>query len=97
MDARAQGPIFPSCMIFFMAILTMASVTTASLKVGFYEETCPSAEGIVRKTVGQYVAQNPGFAAGLIRMHFHDCFVRVCFFLSLQKHMHYRRLTTWLS
>ncbi|URD82737.1 Peroxidase [Musa troglodytarum] len=71
-----MGCVSRSCWIVFMAVLAMASSTSAYLHLGFYRKTCPSAEAIVRRTVSEAVANNPGLAAGLIRMHFHDCFVR---------------------
>ena len=53
----------------------------AQLAVGFYSKSCPRAESIVRSTVQSYYKADPTIAAGLLRLHFHDCFVQVFNFL----------------
>ncbi|KAG8042971.1 hypothetical protein GUJ93_ZPchr2171g28987 [Zizania palustris] len=48
------------------------------LEVGHYRQSCPAAESIVRATVEGYFSRDPTVTAPLLRLHFHDCFVRGC-------------------
>ena len=57
-------------------ILSCQSVHS-QLQVGFYSNSCGLAEFIVKAEVKKAVFADRGVAAGLLRMHFHDCFVRV--------------------
>ncbi|RRT33563.1 hypothetical protein B296_00035666 [Ensete ventricosum] len=63
-----------------LVILSIESSVEAQggLQKGFYSSTCPSAEQIVRSTVEKYFNRDSTIAAGLLRLHFHDCFVQVC-------------------
>ncbi|CAN1173898.1 Peroxidase N1 [Linum perenne] len=47
-------------------------------RVGFYSTTCPRVETIVRTAVQSAFSSDPTVAPGLLRMHFHDCFVQGC-------------------
>ncbi|KAK2972583.1 hypothetical protein RJ640_020136 [Escallonia rubra] len=48
------------------------------LSWSFYDSSCPKLESIVRKQLQKVFKKDIGQAAGLLRLHFHDCFVKGC-------------------
>ncbi|KDP32408.1 hypothetical protein JCGZ_13333 [Jatropha curcas] len=65
-------------LIFFLVILVLGLPVKGQLQNGFYSSSCPKAESIVRSTVESHFQKDPTIAAGLLRLHFHDCFVQGC-------------------
>lgn len=65
-----------------IAILALWSLTcmgiTSALSVDYYEDTCPLLEQIVAGAVYKATLNDKTVPAALLRMHFHDCFIRVC-------------------
>ncbi|BAF21765.1 peroxidase 39 [Oryza sativa Japonica Group] len=55
-----------------------ATATCDTLTVGHYRQSCRAAETIVRDTVKLYFSKDQTVTAPLLRLHFHDCFVRGC-------------------
>lgn len=68
-----------SMFLFLILVKALALVHgQGTMKVGFYSVSCPEAESIVQSTVAAHFQSDSAIAPGLLRMHFHDCFVRGC-------------------
>ncbi|KDP29721.1 hypothetical protein JCGZ_18656 [Jatropha curcas] len=59
-------------------LLLIATASAAPLRPGFYAETCPEAESIVRKVMRKAMIREPRSVASVMRFQFHDCFVNGC-------------------
>ncbi|CAL1372599.1 unnamed protein product [Linum trigynum] len=72
--AAASSKLFQA--LFLLGFF--ATAANAQLKVGYYAKSCPNAEAIVKKVMDQVMDVAPSLSGPLLRMHFHDCFVRGC-------------------
>ncbi|KAL3849261.1 hypothetical protein ACJIZ3_011143 [Penstemon smallii] len=68
----------PKLVLACIVLFVLQQVNSQGLKINFYKKTCPSLESVVHATTARYISRVPSFAAALLRMHFHDCFVRGC-------------------
>lgn len=68
---------FTYLVIAIVGLLGLVGSANADLKMGFYTKSCPNAEKIVQDYVNKHIPNVPSLAAALIRLHFHDCFLRV--------------------
>ncbi|KAF5790918.1 putative peroxidase [Helianthus annuus] len=67
-------------MAAFLSSLLIFSLFSfgTSLTSNYYQKTCPAVESLVRKAVTDATKRDKTAPAGLLRMHFHDCFIRGC-------------------
>ncbi|OMO97951.1 Plant peroxidase [Corchorus olitorius] len=64
-----------SVMIF---LVLNVSFSKAALDVHYYDRTCPNAEKIILEAVRNASMHDPKVSARILRMFFHDCFIRGC-------------------
>ncbi|KAL3508035.1 hypothetical protein ACH5RR_033417 [Cinchona calisaya] len=92
-DSHAIGLSVPPQLSTFDILLVFGAITTTNaggrgggggsnsgggLRFNFYKFTrCPQAEKLVRNITRSKVQNDPTLAAKLLRVHYHDCFVRV--------------------
>ncbi|XP_075490690.1 peroxidase 72-like [Primulina tabacum] len=57
---------------------SLNTLGTGYLYPQFYDRSCPRAQQIVKSIVAKAVAKEARMAASLLRLHFHDCFVKGC-------------------
>ena len=74
MAANFKTSFFHLCVV----VLIINSVEIeGNIKVGFYKESCPLAETITSNVVKKTLSVAPSLSGPLLRMFYHDCFVRV--------------------
>ncbi|CAI0625683.1 unnamed protein product [Linum tenue] len=64
--------------LVLLAVSGLNRVDGAGLRTGYYDESCPDAETRALKTIRKAISKDVTVAAALLRLHFHDCFVRGC-------------------
>ncbi|KAJ1259113.1 hypothetical protein BS78_10G128500 [Paspalum vaginatum] len=71
-----------TCLVLLLPLAALllagSSPAAAQLDVGYYSKTCPHVEAIVRSEMEKIISAAPSLAGPLLRLHFHDCFVRGC-------------------
>lgn len=68
-----------SCIFALVCVIAISlSVNQVdALDYNYYRKSCPQAESIIFREVQRYFKKDPTVAPGLLRLIFHDCFVRV--------------------
>ncbi|CAN8264443.1 unnamed protein product [Cochlearia groenlandica] len=68
----------PLLLVLGATATTQANLFLPRPRIGYYGSACWNVESIVRSVVRSNYLANPANAPGILRMHFHDCFVHGC-------------------
>lgn len=74
-SSHVSGVLF--LMTLCLAALSYTSTVKAQLVADFYKTSCPNAENVITSAVNSAFIKKQASAPGVLRMHFHDCFVNV--------------------
>ncbi|XP_024991654.1 peroxidase 64-like [Cynara cardunculus var. scolymus] len=73
----AKNTIFS--ILFGLVLLGIARLNVINaLSSNYYDQTCPQAESAITSVVKKAMLNDRTVPAALLRMHFHDCFIRGC-------------------
>ncbi|CAA2999427.1 peroxidase 64-like [Olea europaea subsp. europaea] len=76
--------LFQIPMAFVVALLFCSAIFFSSfsqgnaLSLNYYTKTCPDVEYVIAQVVREATMKDKTVPAALLRMHFHDCFIRGC-------------------
>lgn len=83
--AKSAGLLLVLSLLVFAPLCFCQHNNGGYLYPQFYDHSCPKASEIVKSIVAKAVAKEARTAASLLRLHFHDCFVQVCFLVQFNK------------
>ncbi|KAJ1283961.1 hypothetical protein BS78_03G167600 [Paspalum vaginatum] len=83
MSSKQGGSAIMAAVVAALLVSAAAAAASSPVEWGkldphFYDRSCPQAQQIVASIVGKAHYQDPRMAASLLRLHFHDCFVKGC-------------------
>ncbi|XP_043705658.1 cationic peroxidase 1-like isoform X2 [Telopea speciosissima] len=64
--------------ITFSVFLVLVGMASAQLSSTYYSSSCPNALSTIKSAVNSAVSSESRMGASLLRLHFHDCFVKGC-------------------
>lgn len=80
-----ESPCLVLYMGFTISIFIFLIVAQGNaLSLNYYDNTCPGVEDTVTKVVTNAVKKDKTVPAAVLRMHFHDCFIRVYIYIYIQ-------------
>ncbi|KAL8233287.1 hypothetical protein R6Q57_003065 [Mikania cordata] len=74
----ASCSISSSFLLGFLVLALIHFNGTNALSSNYYDQTCPMVESTVTSVVKKAMLNDRTVPAALLRMHFHDCFIRGC-------------------
>ncbi|KAJ6684711.1 PEROXIDASE 25-RELATED [Salix purpurea] len=65
-------------LVFALLVISQMASPVSALSLNYYDQTCPKLESAVTEAVKKATMNDNTVPAALLRMHFHDCFIRGC-------------------